>query len=476
VLKKLVGYTAIMFGATAVTGLLSFGVNALGMRLLSRERFGDYNTYVLIYGYAQGFFYFGVNQAIQRETVVDAEARLRFAKLAYLLFALLCVVCAAASVPVGLVTGLSYALGVIAIPFTVVLWWCRYIVRSQLDAKREALWVSIGSLSTTLFQLAFLTLTPFEDAMVYGDFAAVVLAGVVPLFMVPSSQGERFSGVMTRTIPREFIDRALVTVRPNWLSGQVGALVNVFSNAWSRAQFGADGLGTISAMQLIWQFAQKPMDNLAQATLPGLVAAKDERKKLYREVMALCLVMFPMIGAVAATGTPLLLELMQVADKYGDVPALMMIMASALPLGVFQMIHNQLAVASGNSRFSLYGQIAQLLGGALMALVLTKPLGLKGLVLAADLGVGANALTLFLLMRRDELAEDVRRSAMWCLAAVVAGVASMAPFFYVREHPLCWLAAFLVPPIYIGAMFAAGILGRAEVDRLARMVRARRSR
>ena len=49
-LKKLASYTAYMFIATSAIKLISFAVNMLGAKFRTREDFGDYGTYVLIYG------------------------------------------------------------------------------------------------------------------------------------------------------------------------------------------------------------------------------------------------------------------------------------------------------------------------------------------------------------------------------------------------------------------------------------------
>jgi len=47
----------------------------------------------------------------------------------------------------------------------------RYIVRSNLDARREARLMMVSSLSNSIFQFLFLTFTDYRDALIYGDFS-----------------------------------------------------------------------------------------------------------------------------------------------------------------------------------------------------------------------------------------------------------------------------------------------------------------
>ncbi len=474
-LKKLVGYTAVMFGASTVTGLLSFGVTALGLNLLSKETYGEYNAYVMVFSVGQGLFIYGVNQCIQREAATDDTNRLRFVKLAYLLFAALLALSLIIALPARYVYGAHFALGIVILPFTVAAWWCRYIVRSQLDAKREAFFNSLASLGTSLFQLGFLVFSSFPDSLIYGDFLALCLAALIPLSMLPSSQGVSFATVMRTPVPRDFLVRNLKFARANWLSGQVSVAANKLTEWISLNAFGHAGLGSVGAMNNIWGLALRPMDQLAQATLPGLVSAKERRAALHRDLMCLCLVVFPILGAGVAVGSPLLLQVMGIGEKYAELPSFLVCMATAVPVGVFQMIHNQLAVARGDSRFSLYGQIGQLVGAAGASLLLIGPLRLLGLVVAGVVGTIANAGALFWCMR-DDPEHDVKRAALWTALATVGVVASMVPFYLLRAHPLAWLTGLLVPFIHGAAVFAFGILRPADVRRVVDAIKARRAR
>lgn len=474
VLRRLVGYTAVMFGASTVTGLLSFAVNALGMSLLTKDTYGDYATYVLIYSVGQGFFIFGVNQCIQREASDDPIARLRFIKLAYLGFAALLVLCLMAAVPVAYVYDGTLALGVVALPFVVVAWWCRYVVRSQLDAKREAFFNSIASLGTTVFQLGFLLLSSYTASLVYGDFLAQCAAAIIPMMLMPQSQGVTLREILRTPIPREFLRRNFEQAKPNWLSGQVSVAAQTFTMAWSRATLGAAALGSLSAMNMIWNFALKPMDQLAQAALPGLVTAKERRGQLHRELMVLCMVAFPMLGAGVALGTPLLLEVLKLREKYGELPPFIIVMAAAVPMGVFQMIHNQLAVARGDSRFTLYGQLGQLVGVGLATVTLMGPFGLMGGVIAGAVGVAVNAAVLFWCMRDDPV-HDVRLAARWTVLGTIGVVLAMLPYYPLRHERWVWVTALLVPVLYGAAMMLFRVLTVADLRRVWGLVQARRA-
>src|SRR5688572_1310039 len=135
-----------MLGANVVVALLTFLVGMLGARERSKEDFGDYATYVLIYVVGQTIATSGADQTIQKFGSDDGD-RMRFAALAYRGFLLLLLLALAAGAPVAFFFGTKIALGLLAIPLMALFTWTRSIVRSRFAARYEARLIVVASLS-----------------------------------------------------------------------------------------------------------------------------------------------------------------------------------------------------------------------------------------------------------------------------------------------------------------------------------------
>ncbi len=475
-LRKLVGYAAYFAGATSLIRLLTFAVGMLGAKLKSRETFGDYNTYVLIYSYAQGFFIFGINQTIQRYAADDETNRRRFAYLAYVLFAVLLVATGFAGVGVGAFYDWSYSYAMFAIPWIVLWWWARYLYRSTLDARGETRLTILSSLSNSLVTLGFIALTDFEDSLIYGDFAAVAIAGIVAFIVIPQSVGLTFRELMKIEIPKGFIKEMIAFTRPIWAAGQVQTLGTQAQGFWTRGRLGAGMMGTYGFMNQLWHFAFIPMDTIGQAALPGLVQAKEERSKLYNELLRLCLVAFPVIAISVAAGIPLVLQILDWAFgllaeresflvKYPELPLMMILMSLSVPMRGVEIVANQYAVAEGHKRAPLKVQLISLAVMAACLIPLTSAYGIYGVIIAGGISELAKALA-FIGVLWKPLRQNMKTTLIWSIFATIGVAGAAVPVYMYREHAFSWLSAFPAAAIYILAMFAFRLITPLDFVRM----------
>jgi O-antigen/teichoic acid export membrane protein len=489
VLRKLVGYAAYMFGANTFTALLNFAVSALGMVTRPKSAFGDYATYMLVYEIGNGMLIYGGNATIQRYAASSDESRQRFAKLVFLLFFVLLGVSALLAGGVGLAlgeAGLHTALGLLGIPWIVTHWYGRYLVRSRLDARREARLMMTASLSNTIFQFVFLTATDWRDALIYGDFLALIAAGVAALVLVPRSLGCSLRTILGTPLSRPELREALAFAGPLWLAGQVFTAKVRMSAIFTSTLIGSRAMGALQAMQTLWQFAGKPIEYLGQAALPGLVAAREDRDTLYKELLRFSLVLLPLVAIAVAGGIPLLLQLIDLAVatlkdapgeplsvKYAEVPLLIMLPALAMPLTTLEMVSNQYSVALGRPRTVFYAQLVNVLVMLAALGPLSDAFGLVGVVATGALGDLFNGLV-FVVVLRAERAQVMRTALRWSLSALLFTALALAPILLTRDRSWGWAVAFPAAALYVAGMFAARVMVPDDLRRVARAVRERR--
>lgn len=483
-LRKLVGYAAYMFGANTFTALLNFGVSALGMVTRPVEAFGDYAIYMLVYEIGTSVFINGGNQAIQRHAASDHTNRLRFAKVILLGFLAMLVLFGAAAVLVGYAFGLSFALALVGLPWVVTYWYGRYLVRSSLDARGEATLMVVASLSNTVFQFLFLTLTDLRDALIYGDFVALVVSGGMALVLLPRGAQASLSEILKTPVPRAFLAEVLRFMVPLWLAGQVFTIKHKLQGIWTGSRIGSKAMGKLQAAVTFWQFASKPMEYLGQASLPGLVAAGEERDVLYREVLRFSLITLCIVGIAVSGGIPLVFQMIDFAsealgrsgptmiEKFADVPAFMMLFALALPFTAVEMVTNQYSVAVGRQKVVLYAQIANVVVIAATMIPLAEAYGLWGVMVSGTIGEVANAATFVVALRKTHR-DSMRSALLWSMYTLLGVTAALAPLFYYREEPWGWLLTAPALLIFAVIMVAARLLQMEDARRVWRAYRAR---
>ncbi len=474
-LRKLVGYAAYMFGANAFTALMTFAVSAVGMVKRSKAAFGDYMLYMAIYSIGQGFFIYGVNASIQKYASISREHRLRFVKITYQLFAVLLVLGGAVGVPLGLFVSWNYGLASFAIPMMVLYWWSRYIFRSTLNAKREAQLMVILSFSNTVGRFSFLTFTDWRDALVYGDFFSVFCGCVASALILPGSVQASFREIFRVQIPKAFIQEVIKFGRGVWLAGVVFLVKGQLQTIWTRAGLGAAPLGGLGVYHTMWQFVQKPVEFISQATLPGLVRAEAKRDELFRDVLRMCLLSFPAIAMALAIGSPLLFQAMDyfsgsepLLEKYAEVPVLMLIAVAGLPIQAVEMVSNQYSIAENRQKSVLFAHIVNVVIMAIVLIPLTKAFGIFGVVIAGVIGELGNMLTYATILYRTHKTQ-MRTAVSWGFLSLLCCIPGLALGYEFQGWVWSWSLALPATLSYLTGMFVFRLL---RVDDLRRVLQA----
>ena len=474
-----------MFGANAFTALITFAISAAGMVSRSKEAFGDYTLYMAIYSVGQGFFIFGINACIQQWCAAAPVNRLRFTKIAYQLFAALLVVTGGFGAALGLFVSWNYGLGLIAIPFMVISWWARYIFRSTLDARKEAVIMMTLSLSNSAGRFFFLTFTDLRDALIYGDFVSVVIGGMTALAFLPRGIDSSFREIFATKVPASLVRDVLKFARPLWIAGIVFLINGSLQTVWTRAALGAAPLGAYGAYQQMWQFVAKPIEFISQATLPGLVRAGERREELFRDILRVCLVSLPMIALGVSIGSPLVFHLIDfisglfgtssdLMSKYAEVPLLMLLAVLSIPPTTVEMVLNQHSIAERRQSNVLYAQLVNVLVVAAAIYPLAKAFGVYGIVMSAVVGEVGNMLVYTYLLRHSHpgpVRFALRNSALSFACALP--IAYLGYLFH--DVPYSWALAFPAAALYVLGMFAVGLLLPSDVRRVIELVWRRQS-
>lgn len=483
VLRKLVGYASYMFGANAFTAMITFAISAAGMVSRSKEAFGDYTLYMAIYSVGQGFFIFGINACIQQWCAADPEYRVRFTNIAYRLFLALLAVFGFVGAVLGLSVGWVYGLGLIAIPFMVVYWWARYIFRSTLDAGKEATLLITISLSNSVGRFFFLTFTDHRDALIYGDFASVLAAGLTAIFFLPRGIGSSFSEVFHASVRFRFVREVLQFARPLWTAGIVFLVNGGLQAAFLKAALGAAPLGAFGAYRQMWQFVNKPIDFISQATLPSLVRAGERRDELFRDILRVCLVSLPLIALGVSIGSPFIFHIIDLVSrtlgvtsdllaKYPEVPLLMLLSVLAVPPRTAEMVLNQHSIAERRQSNVLYAQLVNVLLVAVTIYPFAKAFGVYGVIMSTVVGEIGNTLVYTWLLRDSHPAAvrfSLKNGSM--ALACAAPIACLGYLF--RDAPYGWVLAFPAVGLYILGMFAVRLMFPSDVRRLLRLAQKR---
>lgn len=464
-LKKLAGYTAYMFVATSAIRLITFAVSMLGAKIRTKEDFGDYGTYVLLYGLIISATTMGLNQTIQKYSADDEENRQRFTVMLYRGFALLFVVGGLAAIPVGMYWKWSMSLALIGAPWVVMSTLGRFIVRTKLDARIESKLVIVGSITNSGFIFAFLVLTEYKDALIYGDFAALVVTGLVTMFVLPRVTDLKAAAIFTMKIPGAFLRECARFTAPVWGAGAVGTGGHYATGGYTRAALGTGPMGVFNLAEQLWQFAFVPMDLVGQAALPGLVKEKEDRPRLFRELVRLCLIAFPFIAICVAGGMPLLLQVLDLDEKWFEVPNVLLMLVMSVPLRSFQIVANHYTIAEGHARLAFYTAVVYLVAVAIFLYPLTEIYGLYGVVAADILASGCNSVSFAVFMWKG-YKNDMKTGMVWAFSSLVVCFVSVLPLYIYKDWTWRWTLALPCGLVYLALLLVVRVVQPSDFARL----------
>jgi hypothetical protein len=377
---------------------------------------------------------------------------------------------------IGLGTGFAgrwnVALAFFGVPFLVVFWMVRYVVRSRLEPKYEAWLLAMGSLSKTLFIGSFLAFSEHPDAMIYGDVIALVFAGLFALFVLKWTYKEPLFKMMMITVPGGFLREFLVFVRPLWIGGQVflasQELVGLFTTTvpW----LGRTAMASMGVLRSFWQITFKPMDFISQAALPGLIMDEEGRDALYRDLLRMSLLLFSALGLFTAGGGALLLELFDLRQKYIEVPLMMIIQSASVPLYVIQMALSQYTIAENFPRHTLYANTASICSVAIVIYPLTHWFGLNGLVVSSSFGVLCSSIC-FLFCLRKTHPKQVRMTIELGLRTFFVVILALGPIYSYRWADNNWKMVFPSLLAFVALSFLLRLWAWADLVRAVNLLR-----
>ena len=487
-LNKVVNYALFASAFTGGVRLLTFVVGMLAAHLKDKGAFGDYTTYVVVVGIVQSLFINGCNQTIQKFSADSEIERRRFALLAYITFVLTLILGVLGVLFTGVVFG-KWALGLAFLSACggVIWWWARYLYRSTLNPRGETFLSILGSISNAFLILGFLKLTAYDDAIIYGDFAAYALGGIVSLFAIPFAVKASLWEILKTPLPKEWLAQMFKFSLPLWGAGQLFTAGGSAQGLITRGhpKLGTAPMAEYGVMGTLSQFIHQPMDILGHAALPGLVLEKEKRDEMYRELLRLCLLAFPFISIAVAAGLPLLIEILDwlfqflavreegLSAKYGNVYLLLLIIAIGTPAAAVEIVTGQYAVVQDRPDIALKSKVASLVVILVSLLPFVNYFGLAGVVFAGTvLGEFSQAFTYVALLWKD-YRQNMRTALIYSSIATFSALLAAAPVYFLREWEYKWALAFLSMAIYVVSMWLFKLLNVEDFRRLVRVLRGR---
>lgn len=479
-LRNVFGYAAVVTLVTSGAKVLTLGVGLLGASFKTKEQFGNYGTYVLIYSIVQNLFIAGVNQVVQKYGADSEVNRIRFARLAYMLFGVLMIPCGLGFLLIGGVFGKwTIALAFLGTPFIVAWWWARYLFRTTFNAKGESLITVLASLCNSLFILGFIALTDFGDALIYGDFAALVVPGLVSLLVIPRAADTSIGAIIKAKVPREWLWEMYVFGRPIWAAGQLFAAGGWLQGLMTRGKLGPIAMGEWQFMGSLGQLINQPMDIVGHASLPGLVKEKENRPAMYRELLRMCLLAFPFIALTVAAALPLFLQLADIgisyipdktgelSTKYGNVHLLLLITAISTPALAIEIVAGQYAISEGLSKAPLQVQAASLVAVLLVLWPAATYFGLYGILIAAAVGeVAKSGAYIYILWR--PFPQNMKTSLVYGILSLFWTCMGAVPVYWFRDWEYNWLLALPAAGIFFCGMVLSRLVHREDFRRVYR--------
>jgi O-antigen/teichoic acid export membrane protein len=229
-------------------------------------------------------------------------------------------------------------------------------------------------------------------------------------------------------------------------------------------------MGVLGLSETLWQFAFVPMDLVGQAALPGLVKETEDRPRLFRELVRICLIAFPFIAICVAGAMPLLLQILTLEDKWYEVPNVLLILVMSVPLRSFQIVANHYTIAEGHARLAFYTAVVYLVAIGILLYPLTEAYGLYGVVGADIIASGLNSVSFAVFMWKG-YKNDMKTGMIWSFLALAACAIAVSPLYIYKDWEWRWAIAVPCGLAYLLLLFVMRIAQVSDVHRLIKAVK-----
>ena len=451
-LRKLLAYTAGAFVTQTITGLLSYFAELSVADALSKEEFGAYRHFLLVYSLAAGPFVVGADHALVTFVNRRAENYAPFVRLllSYALALTLAFAVAASILRSHVEASTAWALAVTG-PF--VFGQLGYILfRARLRLRYEFALLLGQSLVWSLGSLVLIRFYRHEllpIALASASFLIVALV-MAAIFRRDATAGG--AALLTfRPFAPDYED-FWRSYRPLWFAG-IAFLANtqivglLIDRKLGKAELAMWGL--VNSMML---FIQKPVQMVQRAALPVFSSEKGDILHGFRQLVRLNLLVFPLLAIAVLGAYPLVLRF-GTLSKYADTWPYLAVVIGASPVMAVEFLVAAVSMAMHLPRQNRNAHVLAAIVNVPLSWFLVARFGLWGAA-AATAGYTLIFGALMFWFTRRELAPFVAFAAKMLAGAIVVLMASILVLAFAPDRTLY---APIAAAVYIAGSYVVGV-------------------
>ena len=345
-LTKIVKYSSAILTSNVITSALSFVATMLIAKYLSKEDFGFFCHYVLVYSTVQSFFMAGTQQSSITFINLDEDNYIAYIQLLFTFFAVFSIIMFGVAGISCFFTSRSTSIALFTVVPSLFCMLSISLFRAKMDFKYELGFKILISSINSIGTIAFIILIRSKYVPIIADLLSVLIPSLLLLSilyrkLLENSYVSIFVNIFNKKYAKFWHD-----TRYLWVAGICFIINSSITQLLTDAYLGIEALAMFFFVMTIWELIHRPISIVQQTILPVFTLEQQINIKQLYDIARSSLVVLPLICQLVLLVVPRIVEIYY-ADKYAGFRQYLSLLSLSVPILSVEFIYAGLFIAKG---------------------------------------------------------------------------------------------------------------------------------
>lgn len=458
--KQVLSYSALLYGASYISSILTLILLTILTRHLSANALGEFAFFSIIFTLGGTLLSFGLHRTLIKYLAEGKEDRTDLYTIYGFFSAAVTVLTTVAGLVASFFFSATVSLGIATVGPSIAVTLVASLLRAQYEKSKESALIITGSVLGFIFTMTLLFLLPRGEHLIpiLGVFITNVVMAIGLLWYYfrykISPYRRKLSSKRLWALTKELWTFSF----PLWTSG-LGSMANDEIDQYSVTYFlGFASLGEYYLALKIFFILEKPITILSKVLMTTFSTPEGKSFDVYKRIVSLSHAIFPFASLASVAVAPFLIPLM-FTNRFPHVVLMFSLMSIAFAFKGIETMNGIVTITQNHPEINQRSQLTALPVNTLGLVVMVKAFQVNGAAVAKGFTRGLYAMLHTFFMRKV-LPDHSRFSQGLCVKSVLLYIAILMGMLW-AHHPVVWVSGpilYLVLGHYLGICNLTDIL------------------